>query len=65
MEKIWNLSHAMDRILKAGFLYLLVPELGTLEFIHVLVIKKKKKKREVYSTQLSSGHLLPENKINK
>lgn len=44
MEKIWNLSHAMDRILKAGFLYLLVPELGTLEFIHVLVIKKKKKK---------------------
>lgn len=62
----------MGRILKAGFLYLFVPELGTLEFIHVscllegvLVIKKKKKKREVYSTRLSSGHLLPENKINK
>lgn len=41
----------MGRILKAGFLYLFVPELGTLEFIHVscllegvLVIKKKKKK---------------------
>lgn len=41
----------MGCILKVGFLYLFVPELGTLEFIHVscllegvLVIKKKKKR---------------------